>query len=89
MTLATCNVCRQTADMGNEPDPCLGTLPGVVGACCGHGKQHKAYVQFEDGLTFRGFKVEHHGRSRAYRNEHDAGIGGELEQRGSTESAGA
>lgn len=74
MTVAVCNVCRQEADFGVDPDPCLGMLPGVVGACCGHGKKHKAYVQFEDGLTFRGFKVEHHGKSRAYRNEHDKGI---------------
>lgn len=27
------------------PDPCLGMLPGVNNACCGHGNAHQAYVQ--------------------------------------------
>lgn len=69
-----CNKCRQEYLAGQEPDPCLGEIPGVVGACCGHGKKTKAYVQFEDGMTFRGFTVEHHGLSRSRRNEHDRGI---------------
>lgn len=30
-------------------DGCLGTLPGVMNACCGHGRPHEAYIQFEDG----------------------------------------
>ena len=29
-------------------DPCLGTLPGVMNACCGHGID-EPYVQLEDG----------------------------------------
>ena len=35
--------------MGNTVeghDSCLGTLPGVMNACCGHGKEDNAYVQF-------------------------------------------
>lgn len=36
-------------------DPCLGTLPGVLNACCGHGNPAEAYVQFESGVTVRGF----------------------------------
>jgi hypothetical protein len=28
------------------PDPCLGMLPGVVAACCGHGTVDEAYVLF-------------------------------------------
>jgi hypothetical protein len=35
-------------------DPCLGTLPGVINACCGHGCEGDAYVQFADGSTLRG-----------------------------------
>lgn len=35
-------------------DGCLGTLPGVINACCGHGDADAAYVQFEDGMTVRG-----------------------------------
>ena len=42
-----------------EPDPCLGNLPGVTSACCGHGNPNKAYVQFTNGVVFRGFnKIE-------------------------------
>jgi len=28
-------------------DGCLGTLPGVRNACCGHGEPNMAYVQVE------------------------------------------
>ena len=34
-------------------DACLGTLPGVINACCGHGHD-PAYVQFENGVIIRG-----------------------------------
>lgn len=37
-------------------DACLGTLPGVVDACCGHGVT-EAYINFENGLTLRGSLV--------------------------------
>ena len=30
-------------------DGCLGTLPGLMNACCGHGDTKDAYVQFLDG----------------------------------------
>lgn len=32
------------------PDPCLGVLPGVLAACCGHGKK-QGYIYFENGVT--------------------------------------
>lgn len=35
-------------------DSCLGTLPDVVNACCGHGIEDAAYVIFCDGSTIRG-----------------------------------
>lgn len=35
-------------------DGCLGTLSGVMNACCGHGVESEAYVQFEDGTCCRG-----------------------------------
>ena len=38
-------------------DPCLGVLPGVSYACCGHGDPDDAYVAFENGIVFRGFNV--------------------------------
>jgi hypothetical protein len=37
-------------------DACLGTLPGVVDACCGHGVK-EPYIIFENGLTIRGSLV--------------------------------
>ena len=33
-----CGACGLIADY-HGPDPCLGWLPGVSGACCGHGVQ--------------------------------------------------
>ncbi|MCU6709292.1 hypothetical protein M6D81_11300 [Paenibacillus sp. J5C_2022] len=35
-------------------DGCLGTLPGVMNACCGHGQAADAYVQFPCGVSVRG-----------------------------------
>lgn len=37
-------------------DPCLGKLPGVLFACCGHGGKthsHDGYIYFENGTTIR------------------------------------
>ena len=35
-------------------DPCLGTLPGVMNACCGHGRSESTYVQLADGTRLSG-----------------------------------
>ena len=35
-------------------DGCLGTLPGVVNACCGHGNAELAYIVYADGTEARG-----------------------------------
>ena len=35
-------------------DGCLGTLPGLMNACCGHGETSKAYIQFLDKSVVRG-----------------------------------
>ena len=35
-------------------DSCLGELIGVANACCGHGKNNEAYIQFLDGTAIRG-----------------------------------
>jgi len=35
-------------------DGCLGTLPGIMNACCGHGGKHEgAYIQFWDKTCIR------------------------------------
>lgn len=38
-------------------DGCLGILPGVMNACCGHGNDNESYVQFPDGKVIRGEKA--------------------------------
>jgi hypothetical protein len=35
-------------------DACLGALPGVRNACCGHGEVAAAYIDFEDGRHAQG-----------------------------------
>lgn len=54
--------CGHCGRFGNSndglPDPCLGTLPGVTNACCGHGNPDDSYVCFEGGVVLRGFTVE-------------------------------
>ena len=35
-------------------DGCLGTLIGLMNACCGHGNANFAYVQFLDGECIHG-----------------------------------
>ena len=48
-----CGLCgAETTPEGH--DGCLGTLPGVVNACCGHGRELEAYVAFEDGRRLAG-----------------------------------
>jgi hypothetical protein len=36
-------------------DPCLGKLPGVIAACCGHGGtgEFHGYIYFENGKIIR------------------------------------
>jgi hypothetical protein len=38
-------------------DGCIGTLKGVMNACCGHGRIDEAYVQFQDIFCYRGKKA--------------------------------
>lgn len=46
-----CNLClRPPTPEGH--DPCLGTLPGVDYACCGHGKV-PGYILFSNGVSVR------------------------------------
>lgn len=37
-----CEECQQQMEQG--PDACLGMIPGVSHACCGHGNTEKAYA---------------------------------------------
>lgn len=49
-----CGHCHQEDNDGLGHDPCLGTLLGVMNACCGHGVGNEAYVQFLDGSIIHG-----------------------------------
>jgi hypothetical protein len=41
-------------DLEDAPDPCLGILLGVVGACCGHGI-NQGCIAFDDGTLIYGY----------------------------------
>lgn len=42
-----CGHCQLPATNDGH-DGCLGTLPGTMNACCGHGEASEAYIQFLD-----------------------------------------
>lgn len=42
--MKTCDACGANYRAAVDPDPCLGYLPGVAHACCGHGDYGNAYV---------------------------------------------
>lgn len=48
-----CGHCgKQNTKAGH--DGCLGTLARVMNACCGHGEDREAYIQYLDGSDTRG-----------------------------------
>ena len=53
-----CSVCNLKRTPEGH-DGCLGTLKGLMNACCGHGgKAEGAFVQFLDGSTIKGEDAE-------------------------------
>jgi len=42
-----------------DVDPCLGILPGVDNACCGHGVRKNSYIRFKNGVVVSGFLIEY------------------------------
>lgn len=48
-----CTHCGQRATAEGH-DACLGALPGVANACCGHGDAQLAYIQYINGTVKRG-----------------------------------
>lgn len=48
----SCGVCGEKSTKEGH-DNCIGTLPGVVNACCGHGQTDEAYVMFSNGFILR------------------------------------
>jgi hypothetical protein len=52
-----CKKCGRP-DTPEGHDPCLGKLPGVMNACCGHGYDSVAYVQLVNGSHISGLGVK-------------------------------
>jgi hypothetical protein len=48
-----CNKCGKLYTQEGH-DACLGTLKGIMNACCGHGNIEDTYVQFLDGFCIYG-----------------------------------
>lgn len=49
-----CKYCGLDNRPDDDHDPCLGELPGVRNACCGHGNINEAYIEFSDRTIIRG-----------------------------------
>ena len=49
--------CPLCGAVGDGPDPCMGRLPGVEHACCGHGVE-PCYVVWEHGVRPDGQRLE-------------------------------
>jgi len=54
---AKCGLVFEGSNKGGS-DPCLGDLPGVDSACCGHGVREKSYIRFTNGVVIRDFIIE-------------------------------
>jgi len=51
-----CRKCNKKFGI-NKPDQCLGKLPGVKFACCGHGVKEQAYIRFTNGVEVEDFII--------------------------------
>ena len=64
--LRPCAKCGEFPGNDRGDDACITNLGNVMNACCGHGKQ-KGYIQFDNGITIRGyFEIE---KSKKYNKE--------------------
>ena len=52
-TARPCNKCGESFTKDGH-DPCIANLPCVMNACCGHGDDSSAYVQFKSGESIHG-----------------------------------
>ena len=48
-----CGYCKKPKTKEGH-DACIGILPNVMNACCGHGQDDEAYIQFWDSSDIRG-----------------------------------
>lgn len=56
-----CKKCGRVFQGSNigDPDPCIGDLPGVDNACCGHGIKENSYIRFTNGIVVKNFDIEY------------------------------
>ena len=59
-----------------DADPCLGELPGVDNACCGHGNKDDSYIRFTNGVIVEGFTVAKESEKLRSEREVDALLAG-------------
>lgn len=52
-TIRPCPLCGLDSRDYEGCDPCLGKLPGVVSACCGHGVK-RGHIIFTNGVKIKG-----------------------------------
>lgn len=52
----TCGYCGEN-DTKEGHDGCIGELPNIMNACCGHGTADEAYIQYLDGSCDTGCKA--------------------------------
>lgn len=59
--IESCTKCGLKASQ-DDPDPCLGMLPGVKYACCGHGIPGQDYVVLNNGnrISLEEYKQNNH-----------------------------
>jgi hypothetical protein len=49
----SCGYCGKP-NTEEDHDFCISNLPGVMNACCGHGNNNEAYIQFPDRSSIHG-----------------------------------
>ena len=42
-----CGICLEATGPSGY-DPCIGEVPGAINACCGHGNDDEAYIQYSN-----------------------------------------
>ena len=58
MVYRPCKKCGEYPTLSDGDDYCIARLGNVINACCGHGDK-KGYIQFDNGITVRGyFEIE-------------------------------
>lgn len=55
--IRSCKKCGKIFSLESH-DPCLGILPGIKQACCGHGAKGKSFICFDNGLIIRDFAIQ-------------------------------